>query len=103
MKALRAVHSRFFLSVTILNIALVGPGLVGSTLLQQVHDQKHKLQKRYNMDIRVLAIVDSKKMLLSDTGALTGVQRPLCSAAVESAARMLLQMDPGPGRRVGSG
>jgi hypothetical protein len=70
VKALRAVHSRFFLSVTILNIALVGPGLVGATLLKQVQDQKEKLQKKYNMDIRVLAIADSKKMLLSDTGTI---------------------------------
>lgn len=70
VKALQAVHSRFFLSLTILNMALVGPGLVGATLLKQVKDQKLKLKKRYNMDLRVLAISDSKKMLLSDSGAL---------------------------------
>lgn len=39
VKALRAVHSRFYLSRTPLAVALIGPGLIGATLLQQIKDQ----------------------------------------------------------------
>ncbi|KHN24032.1 Bifunctional aspartokinase/homoserine dehydrogenase 2, chloroplastic, partial [Glycine soja] len=45
IKALRAVHSRFFLSRTTIAMAIIGPGLIGSTLLDQLCDQGHKLDK----------------------------------------------------------
>lgn len=35
-RALRAVHSRFYLSSTPIGIGLVGPGLIGGALLDQV-------------------------------------------------------------------
>ena len=39
VKALNAVHSRFYLSETTVGIVLVGPGLVGATFLEQVAEQ----------------------------------------------------------------
>lgn len=68
-KALRAVHARFFLSATTLNVAVVGPGLVGGELLDQLKEQCCKLRERYRLDVRVLAIATSSRVLLSQTGA----------------------------------
>lgn len=39
IKALRAVHSRFYLSRTTIAMGIIGPGLIGSTLLDQLRDQ----------------------------------------------------------------
>jgi len=39
IRALKAVHSRFYLSKTPLAVGLVGPGLIGKTLLDQFKDQ----------------------------------------------------------------
>lgn len=39
VKALRAVHSRFYLSRTTIAMGIIGPGLIGSTLLDQLRDQ----------------------------------------------------------------
>lgn len=39
IKALKAVHSRFYLSKTPLAVGIVGPGLIGKTLLDQFKDQ----------------------------------------------------------------
>lgn len=39
IKALRAVHSRFYLSRTTLSMGIIGPGLIGATLLDQLRDQ----------------------------------------------------------------
>lgn len=39
IKALRAVHSRFYLSRTTIAMGIIGPGLIGSTLLEQIKDQ----------------------------------------------------------------
>ena len=38
-RALRAVHAGFFLSQQTLSVGLVGPGLIGSALLAQIHAQ----------------------------------------------------------------
>lgn len=67
-KALCAVHARFFLSATTVNLALVGPGLVGGALLDQLQSQCCKLQQQYKLDVRVLAIASSNKILLSQSG-----------------------------------
>lgn len=39
IKALRAVHSRFYLSRTTIAMGIIGPGLIGATLLEQLKDQ----------------------------------------------------------------
>jgi aspartokinase/homoserine dehydrogenase 1 len=39
IKALRAVHSRFYNSETTIAMGIIGPGLIGSTLLDQLRDQ----------------------------------------------------------------
>lgn len=39
IKALRAVHSRFYLSRTTIAMGIIGPGLIGGTLLDQLREQ----------------------------------------------------------------
>lgn len=39
IRALRAAHSVFFLSKTTLSVGIIGPGLIGGTLLDQLRDQ----------------------------------------------------------------
>ena len=66
VKALRAVHSGFYLSAKTLSIGIIGPGSVGTALLRQIDKQSEKLKKNFNIDLRVRAISRSKKMLLAD-------------------------------------
>ncbi|KAG5015330.1 hypothetical protein JHK85_021466 [Glycine max] len=68
IKALRAVHSRFYLSRTTIAMGIIGPGLIGSTLLEQLRDQASTLKEEFNIDLRVMGILGSKSMLLSDVG-----------------------------------
>ncbi|XP_027335426.1 bifunctional aspartokinase/homoserine dehydrogenase 2, chloroplastic-like isoform X2 [Abrus precatorius] len=68
IKALRAVHSRFYLSKTTIAMGLIGPGLIGSTLLDQLRDQAAILKEELNIDLRVMGIMGSKLMLLDDAG-----------------------------------
>ncbi|CAA0809832.1 Bifunctional aspartokinase/homoserine dehydrogenase 2- chloroplastic [Striga hermonthica] len=68
IKALRAVHSRFYLSRTTIAMGIIGPGLIGGTLLDQLRDQAAVLKENFNIDLRVMGITGSKTMLLSDTG-----------------------------------
>ncbi|KAH7861608.1 hypothetical protein Vadar_028344 [Vaccinium darrowii] len=67
VRALRAVHSRFYLSRTTIAMGIIGPGLIGSTLLDQLRDQAAVLKEKFKIDLRVMGIIGSKTMLLSDT------------------------------------
>jgi aspartokinase/homoserine dehydrogenase 1 len=65
-KALRAVHSGFYLSAKTISIGVIGPGTVGAALLRQIDKQSEKLNEDFNLDLRVRAITRSQKMLLAD-------------------------------------
>jgi len=64
-KALNAVHSKLYLSKTVISVGIVGPGLVGKTLLRQMNEQLAELKSDYAVDLRVVAITGANKMLLS--------------------------------------
>ncbi|KAI8017548.1 hypothetical protein LOK49_LG04G00291 [Camellia lanceoleosa] len=68
VRALRAVHSRFYLSQTTMAVGIIGPGLIGGTLLDQFRDQAAVLKEKFNIDLRVMGITGSKRMLLNDMG-----------------------------------
>ena len=65
-KALRAVHSGFYLSPHTLSIGLIGPGIVGGALLEQLASQAGRFRREFNLDLRVRGIATSTRMLLAD-------------------------------------
>lgn len=66
-RALRAVHSGFYLSDHALSIGLIGPGGVGGALLEQLAEAGPGLRKDLGLDLRVRGIATSSRMLLSDS------------------------------------
>ncbi|XP_058073858.1 bifunctional aspartokinase/homoserine dehydrogenase 2, chloroplastic-like isoform X2 [Magnolia sinica] len=68
IRALKAVHSRFYLSKTTIAMGIIGPGLIGGTLLDQLRDQAAVLKEEFNIDLRVLGIIGSRTMTLSNLG-----------------------------------
>ncbi len=66
-RALRAVHAGFVLSEKVLSVGLVGPGLVGRTLLAQLAAASGQ-----GVDLRLRAIASSTKMLLAETAIAPG-------------------------------
>ena len=67
-RALRAVHSGFYLSPHTISIGLIGPGAVGRVLLQQIEAERERLLRDFKLDLRVRGLMTSKKMLLSEQG-----------------------------------
>jgi len=65
-KALRAVHSAFYLSSQTLSVGLIGTGLIGGTFLNQLKRRLDALRAQRGIDLRVRAIVNRRKMLLDD-------------------------------------
>jgi bifunctional aspartokinase / homoserine dehydrogenase 1 len=68
-KALNALHDAFFLSdKKTVHVFLVGTGLIGSTLLTQMRDQFDKLASHSKLEVKVIGIANSKKMLFDAAG-----------------------------------
>jgi aspartokinase/homoserine dehydrogenase 1 len=67
-RALRAVHSGFYLSPHTISIGLIGPGAVGRVLLEQIEAERERLLRDFKLDLRLRGIMTSKKMLLSEQG-----------------------------------
>ena len=65
-RALRAVHGSFYLSAKTVSIGLIGPGSVGSVLLDQMDGEADRLRQTFNLDLRVRAVASSSRMLLAD-------------------------------------
>jgi aspartokinase/homoserine dehydrogenase 1 len=80
-RALRAVHAGFYLSPHTISIGLIGPGLVGGALLEQIAAESARLRDEFKLDLRLRGIMASKKMLLSEQGmGLEGWKKSLDSS-----------------------
>jgi aspartokinase/homoserine dehydrogenase 1 len=68
-KALNVLHAEFFENQTKqLNLFVVGIGNVGGKLLDQIKQQQHYLLENLKLQIRVIAVTNSKKMLFNEDG-----------------------------------
>lgn len=80
-RALRAVHSSFYLSAHTVSVGIIGPGTVGRVLLEQMASQSERLRRDFKLDLRVRGLLSSKRMLLSDKGVSLGQWRTEFDAA----------------------
>lgn len=68
-KALNTLHNAFFEGDTKqLNLFVVGVGNVGGKLLEQIHQQQEFLVKEQQLEVRVIAVSNSKKMYFNPEG-----------------------------------
>ena len=68
-KALNSLHQGLFISkYKVLNIFLVGTGLIGATLLQQLEKQRRFIRDSKLIEINLAGIANSRKMVLDEEG-----------------------------------
>ena len=68
-KALNSLHEAFFLSDRkVLNLFLVGTGLIGGTLIKMVKDQFSQLARASLLEVNIVAVANSQKMLFNEDG-----------------------------------
>jgi aspartokinase/homoserine dehydrogenase 1 len=65
-RALRTVHSAFYLSSQTLSVGVVGTGLIGGTFLNQLRGRLEQLRSLRAIDVRVRGVMNSRRMLLDD-------------------------------------
>jgi aspartokinase/homoserine dehydrogenase 1 len=68
-KALNALHESFFLSRNNeLHLFIVGLGLIGKTLIEQIRKQAAWHLEHNRLDIKIICISNSRKMLFDESG-----------------------------------
>jgi aspartokinase/homoserine dehydrogenase 1 len=65
-KALRAAHAGFWLSPQTISLGVIGPGKVGAALLDQIATAAPRLAREANLDLRLRALADSRRMHLTE-------------------------------------
>lgn len=67
LKALNTLHESFFLSdKKVLNVYVLGTGLVGGKLLDIIEKQRKNLSQKHFIDIHLMGIANSRKMLVGE-------------------------------------
>ncbi|RKF03780.1 aspartate kinase [Tenacibaculum lutimaris] len=68
-KALNTLHEQFFEEkVKQLNLFVTGVGNVGERFLAQIHQQKKYLKEQLKLNVRVVGVSNSKKMVFDESG-----------------------------------
>jgi aspartokinase/homoserine dehydrogenase 1 len=68
-KALNALHEQFFEEQTKqMNLFISGVGNVGKSLLDQIKQQKKYIKSTFNINLKVVAMSNSKTMVFDDNG-----------------------------------
>jgi aspartokinase/homoserine dehydrogenase 1 len=68
-KALNVLHEAFFLSDRkVVNLFLVGTGLIGKSLIKMIANQHAKLAQNNLLEITIAGVANSRKMLFNELG-----------------------------------
>ncbi|MFD2823456.1 bifunctional aspartate kinase/homoserine dehydrogenase I [Lacinutrix iliipiscaria] len=68
-KALNTLHERFFeVKTKQLNLFITGVGNVGEKLIDQIEQQHNFLKKNLKIDVRIVGLANSKKMIFNAEG-----------------------------------
>lgn len=68
LMALNAIHEAFFAKQSQINLFILGVGLIGSALLKQIRDNYQTLLAEQALDLRVVGLANSRKMLIRESG-----------------------------------
>lgn len=84
-KALNVLHEEFFeASHKQVNLFVIGTGNVGSRLLAQLHQQQEYLSRQLQLQLRVVGLTNSRRMLLHEEGIDLGDWRNLLQSSQEA-------------------
>ena len=68
-KSISALHQAFFDSDTkTVNVYIVGYGLIGKTLVEQMQSQQKELKEKYSLEMRLVGITNSRQMYFAEKG-----------------------------------
>lgn len=89
-KALNAVHEAYFLSgVRSVNLFLIGTGLIGKTLLEQIASHREILDEEYKIRVNLVGLADSKTMIFKPEGLEPKNARALLKGEIKDPQKLI--------------
>ncbi|MFW6263605.1 MAG: bifunctional aspartate kinase/homoserine dehydrogenase I [Thermotogota bacterium] len=67
-RGLNSLHNAFFTKKRVLNLIIAGKGLIGTEFIRQLKTTKQSFLNEKDVELRVIAILDSKKMIFDPDG-----------------------------------
>lgn len=90
-QALNAIHNAFFAKKVKVNLFLFGVGLIGSALIEQIRSNYINLLNKYALDLKVVGLANSRKMLIDKDGIdLNDWRKSLNDSPVKTDMQVLL-------------
>jgi homoserine dehydrogenase len=83
-KAINLIHGQVFGVAKKINIAIFGKGLVGSALINQILISSGSVLKRRQVHLNIIAIANSKKLLLNKNGVSKNWEHELEANGIEN-------------------
>lgn len=83
-KAINVIHGQVFGVAKKINIAIFGKGLVGSALINQILINSKSVLKRRQVQINIIAIANSKKLVLNKDGVSKNWEHELEADGIEN-------------------
>ncbi len=83
-KAINVIHGQVFGIAKKINIAIFGKGLVGSALINQILINSKSVLKRRQVQLNIIAIANSKKLVLNKDGVSKNWEHELEADGIEN-------------------
>ena len=84
------IETEIFGKPKVVHLALIGHGNVGGTLMEQILDSAHEILTRKRIDLKVVAILNSRKMALNKAGFRSDWRQKINYSNTESNINELL-------------
>ena len=85
------IHGELFESPKQIHLAIFGHGTVGKTLINQILESREEIIKRKNIQLNIVAIANSRKILLNKKGISHTWEQDLAQATTESKIENIIQ------------
>lgn len=90
-KTLMVIHGELFESPKQIHLAIFGHGTVGKTLINQILESREEIAKRKNIQLNIVAVANSKKVLLNKKGISAEWEQDLAQSTTESKVENIIQ------------
>lgn len=91
-KAVNVVHNQVFGALKKLNVIALGKGTVGKAFINQVLESKEQIKTRKNIDIRIVAVADSKHILFNPIGVKNDWENKLKKSKQSNSIEDILEL-----------
>ncbi len=83
-KALNLIHDSFFLSEYVdVNVFMIGVGLIGGTLINQINSHSDSLKSTHKINIKLIGLANTKNMLITQDGISTTAWKETLNESIE--------------------